>query len=613
MVDLYDYIKLQETYYQTMPVPVVEGYEWNMFEHVKRTTLYLNSQYQKGKPGEKPFRNIILPKLNLEHRAVEFSLKEIEFFINESEQNYKSFLVRKYHDKWARNNGISQFLDDLTETYTDYGGVLVKRVKNTVEVVPFQRLAFVDQTDMLSGSICEKHQYSIDQLKAMESVGWGNAQNGATHTIEEVIALSDENKEVSQADGKQTQALSKNIEVYELHGTLPEWYLDRTAAPTQYKKQVQVVCYYKDSKGDRKGVSLFAKAEPQERYKAFKRDPIYGRALGRGGVEELFEPQVWVNYSEIQKKELLDQASKIIYQTADENYTSKNDTENSKNGQVFVHAPGGAATQLNTTPINVTAFEGAVAQWNETAKDIAAAYDSITGAGEQAKVPFRSSALFNQEAHSLHKYRKGKLGGIFIPEIYRDWIIPQIARDIVKGDKFLADLTLTEMEEVSDQVITAVFNRSVIKKLLGGEGELPQIIQPGEQESLLETYKTEFFKGGNKKFVEILQGEMANLPLDVVTNITDESKDYALRADKLSAVFTQATNILMSAPNFFADHPEMAKLFNDIIEFSGLSPIVYGARKQQVQQATQVPQPVQVPQQIPEPQTINQATNQVTQ
>ena len=41
-------------------------------------------------------------------------------------------------------------------------------------------------------------------------------------------------------------------------------------------------------------------------YKFIPRDKIFGRALGYGGAEELFEPQVWTNYDTIRIKGLLD-------------------------------------------------------------------------------------------------------------------------------------------------------------------------------------------------------------------------------------------------------------------------------------------------------------------
>jgi hypothetical protein len=567
---IYDYIKAQENYYNTTRVPVVDGYDWNMSEHVRLTTLYLNSQYKTGKQDDKPFRNIILPKVNLEHRAVEFALKEIEFFINDPEKYYKSFLVRKYHDKWALQNDISQFLDKLSETYTDYGGVLIKNTKESIEVVFFQRLAFVDQTDMMSGPICEKHQYSPDQLKEMEKAGWGNPSNGATGSIDEVIALAQNAKTVSQSNDRTTNTPGRYIEVYELHGVLSESFLHPEGEPNKFIRQMQIITYYVDENGDKKGITLFKGKEREEIYKAFKRDEIYGRALGRGAVEELFEPQVWVNYSEIQKKELLDQASKVLYQTADASFTNRNKTANLESGEVLIHADGKPLSQVNNTQPNVTAFDNAIAQWDTQAKDIAAAYDTIQGAESKSGMPFRLGMLLNQEAHSLHKYRKSQLG-FFLTEVYRDWIIPRIGREIVKGDEFLATLSLDEMQELSDRVITNLFNQSIVKKLLAGEK-----IEYGEPEKLLETYKLNFFKGGNRRFLKILKDEMKDLPLDVQVNITDEQKNKALLTEKLSSIFTQVTQILSNYPNFFNDHPEMAKLFNEILESSGLSPLTYG-------------------------------------
>lgn len=579
MQNIFEYIKSQESYYQTQPVPVVDGYEWNMFDHIKRTTLYLNSQYSKGKPGSKPFKNIILPKINLEHRAVEFALKEIEFYIDDKNQNYKSFLVRKYHDRWARNNGISQFLDDMTECYTDYGGVLVKKTKDTVLVVPLQQIAFCDQTDMLSGPVGLKHQYSPDKLMDMASAGWGNPENGATHTLEEVIALGSGMKEVTQSNGQVVQTPGRYIEVYEVHGMLPNHYLDDSGELNKFTRQFQVVACYQDKDKKKQGVTLFRKKESETIFKSYIRDPIYGRALGRGGVEELFEPQVWVNYSEIQRKEYLDQASKIIYQTADSAFTTRNNTAQLNQGDVLVHADGKPATVLNNGVPNITAFENAIQAWDDNAKQIASAQDPVAGVEGKSGMPFRLGMLLNQEGHSLHQYRKGKLGGIFLPEIYRDWIIPKMQKDMLKGDEFLSSLTIEEMQEVADQVITSVFNKSMIKKVLGGEEKPAQMVMPGEQESLKEIYKRDFFKSGNKKFITILEQEMKDLPLDMVVNVTDEDKNRSQITEKLSYVFNQAAQILGANPNFFVEHPEMAKLFNEIIESSGLSPVMFGVTR----------------------------------
>ena len=572
-MDIFSYIKSQENSYNTIPVPIVDNYEWNMAKHVKLTTLYLNSRYETGDQDNKPFKNIILPKINLEHRAVEFAVKEIDFFVDDADQYYKSFLVRKYHEKWARVNDLAGFLDEMTEQYTDYGGTLVEKIKSAVpNVVPFQELAFCDQTSILSGPICKKLQYTPDKLKEMEDKGWGKFGT----TIDELITLAQNSKTTTQVQGKTIETPMKYIEVYDLYGVLPAKYLidaeDENVQVNEhdYINQQQVIAFYKDHTGERQGVTLFKGKAKKGRYKFYKRDPIFGRALGRGGVEELFEPQVWVNYSEIQKKELLDQASKMIYQTTDGQFHVRNNLSLVEQGEVFVTKDGSTLNQVNTSPINITAFENALASWDATAKEIAAAYDSISGADSKAGTPFRLGLLQNQEAHSLHQYRKGKLGGQFLPEIYRDWIIPEIQRDLASGDsQFMANLSLEEMQAIADQVVTSTVNKAIVQKILSGN-----ILDYGEVDAMKETYKEIFFKKGNKKFFKIFKDELQGLPIDIEVNVTGEEKNKALMAEKMGAVFSQ-----IAQNPALLDDPRMSKLFNEILEASGLSPLAYSTKK----------------------------------
>jgi hypothetical protein len=594
-MDILQYITAEENRYQTVPVPVVDGWEWSMAQHVKLTTLYLNSKYTHGK--DLPFKNIILPKINLQKRAIRVKKQEIDAFVDAHKDYYKSFLVRKFHDKWVYDNNIIVGIDLATDTYEEYGGVLLKRVKGKWEVVPFQRLAFVDQTDMLSGPICEKHQFSPDQLLDMAGAGWGSKSNGANISLDEAVALSKQNKSSSQVfDGKgQIETPGNYVEVYELHGVLEESYLKEGGDPDKYVRQMQIVMPYKDQEGKKHGLVLFRSKESELQYDQIIRDPIFGRALGRGGVEELFEPQVWTNYAEIQKKELLDQASKVLYQTTDPTFSTRNQTVNAENGETFVLSSGTRIDPVNNTAPNVVAFENNIQSWDANAKEIAAAFDSISGADAKSGTPFRLGMLLNQEAHSLHKDRKQKfLNGL--TQVYRKWMVPEFQKEILKEQEFLADLPLDELERISDEVITSLFNKEVAKKVLDG-----QIIAPGEQEELLEAYKQNFFKGGNKRFLKIFKDEMKDLPIDVRFAMGSEIDNKALMAEKLSAIWTQVVQILQVNPNFFNEHPEMAKLFNEIIESSGLSPVAFGLSKprtapQNAPQQAVNPQAGQMPQ-----------------
>lgn len=591
--DIYSYIKREEANYQ-LPIAVIDAYDWSMRDHIKLSTLYKNSQFSTGKDDNKPFKNITRPILNLQYRAEGFDVKDITLYVNDRKNYYKSFLVKKFHEKWARKNNMDTFIDELVESYVDYGGALVKNVnKERPEVVPLQSIVFCDQTDILSGPIGIKHFFSPDQLKDMEAVGWGSEANGATITIDEVITLAKDTKKLDK-EGKEVKTPGKYIEVYEVHGTLPEEFLrDEVGDEKKYVSQLQIVCFYQKENGEKQGVTLFRGKEKESPFKLILRDKVYGRALGFGGAEELFEPQVWVNYDIIRMKGLLDAAAKIIYQTSDPAFANRNKTNDVENGEILITEQGATISQINTTPVNITLFEKSVAEWEAHAQQIGSANDSIQGVQPTSGTPFKLQELVTQESHSLHEYRKGKLA-TFVSEIYRDWSIPFISREISKGDEFLAELDPEEMQTVADLVMTNEANKFVKESILNGE-----TIDPMQVESYKKAVRDSFVKGGNKKFIEILAEEMKEAPIDVEVNIAGKQKDLAQQTDKLVNIFRQ----IMSSVNpqtgkSVLDDPRMAKIFNQILESSGLSPIDMGYV---------APQPEPQMQQMPMPQEQLQA------
>src|SRR3990167_2311567 len=213
-----------------------------------------------------------------------------------------------------------------------------------------------------------------------------------------------------------------------------------------------------------------------------------------------------------------------------------------------------------------------------------AATESILGESPSAGTPFKLQELITAESHSLHEYRKGKLA-TFLDEIYRDWIIPHISKEITKGDEFLATLDLEELQQVADALVECESNNMVKEIILSG-----QTIYPEDVERHKEMVRESFMKGGNKRFLEILEGEMKDAPMSIEINIAGKQKDLAGRTDKLVNVLRFVFSTYNPQTGQFAvfDDPRMAKLFNQIIESSGLSPIdTYAPPK---------PQPLQVPQ-----------------
>jgi len=557
--NVYELITTEKNNYETLPVPITDNYEWSMYEHINKTILYKNSQYVTGKSDDKPFKNITRPILSLQYRAEGFDVKDVELYVNNSKHYWKSFLVRKFHDKWARDNDVDTFIDELVESYVDFGGALIKNVDEVrPEVIPFQRLAFCDQTDILSGPICEKHYYSPEEIKKMAKKGWKN--------IDDVIFRAQNTKQISKT-GQLINTPGKYIEVYEVHGVFPKsWltdeYQESEEYDNDYSRQLWICTFYTDEDGRKKGITLYEGNESENPYKLILRDEIYGRALGLGGAEELFEPQVWVNYDIIRIKGMLDQAAKIIYQTADAAFANRNKTSSIENGEILITEDGKTISQIDTRPINMQAFENSVIEWEAHAQQMGAANDAIMGESPKSGTPFRLQELVTREAHSLHEYRRGKLA-TFLDEVYRDWIIPHIVREINKGQEWMTDLSLDELNEIVGNVVDNVVESQMVEVVLRGRNP-----EPGEKEVLTESYKLEFMKKGKNRFLKLLRDELKSAPLDVRVNIAGKQKDLASQVDKLVNVFRQ----IVAVPQILQS-PPMAKLFNQILESSGLSPV----------------------------------------
>ena len=562
METVFDFIKKQEVNY-TKPIQLEDGWNWCMKDYLRKCFLYKNFQFLENNDNRelRPFKNIILAILNIQYRTEGFDVKDIELYVDDADDYYQSFLVKKFHNKWALENEIDTFIDDMVESYADYGGILSRNTnKSKPEVIDLRSLAFCNQTDILAYPFCIKHTFSASQLREWDDK-WGKAENGATISIEELIVLARE-------EGKDEP---KEIIIYELHGNLPKEWLNDERTETESKKyiqQIQIVAYYQDSNKQERGVCLFKNREPKLPFKFLARDKIIGRALGRSGIEELFEAQKWTNWDEIKITEMLEAASKMINLTDDPSVVAKHpsglkDVDNLELVQVQSGSKG--VWQMDTYPRNLAVFNNALERWERQAQILGAASDLMLGETPTSGTPFKLYEARVTEDKSMHRYRQGKLA-VFMDEIYRDWILPHIAKEIAQDQNFLTELSADELQGVAEQVIINEVNKQIKNQILAG-----QILDPQEIEANKQRFKADFLKSGNKRFIKIFKGEITK-KLSVMTNIVGKQKNLAMLTDKLVNVLRQ----YIATPQIRQD-PEMAKLLNVILESSGLSPIMFGS------------------------------------
>jgi hypothetical protein len=471
--------------------------------------------------------------------------------------------VKKFHPRWARENELDTLIDRTVETSIIYDLVLFKDVNEVApEVVPLQSIAFCDQTDVMAGPICIKHQYSVSDLLKMKGK-WDDS------AIDQAILQAQASKTVALANGQEVKTPGKYIEAYELHGNLKkEWLPEekRSKGNKSHEDQLQIACYYTGTDGKKNGITLFAgPSKPlDEIFDALKIDEVgsYGRACGRSIIEMLFDPQVWRNYNAIKIKKLLDSAVNLFITDSDELGNQK--LSSLPENTILKQAKGDVTQRLDGQLQNLPAFTNDAIKWENNARVLGSASDAQLGTNPVSGTPFALQNLVVQQGQGIHEYRQGKIATFFADRLYPKWILPKLVKEMNDGKKFSEELSLDELKEISDAILTNEMNRKKKEWILAGE-LVTQEMEMGYEEM----FKKSFQSAGTRRFFELLKGELDETPVDVFVNIKGKQKYMAQNADKL----TNLIRAVMSNPQAFSQIPGIGKMYNELLENSGMSPV----------------------------------------
>lgn len=563
--DVFAYIKSEESNWRTARIPLTNSKSWNMYEHIQRCTNVANGWFHRGEnDGNRPYNDIVTPIINVAFRLEGFDVKDIIPYVNDSINYYKSFLVKKYHPQWARNNQIDTFIDEVVENSIIYDLVLIKDINNVrPEVVDLKTIAFCDQSDIMAGPICIKHNYTPSEL--MEFSGkWDK------DAIEIAIATSGEDKKIAIAEDQTVKSPNKYIEVYELRGSLPEMWLKEDGEMYSYTPQTHIVGYYTDNEGQEQGLCFYkGKDKPlSEVFKALKIDQVRskGRACGKSIVETLFEPQVWNNYGGIKIKGLLDSAINVLITDSEELGNQK--LSDLKLNTVLKQEKNSTTTRLDGTLQNLTQFQNYQQGQENQARIIGSASEGALGVNPVSGTPFALENKIIQEGQGIHEYRQGKIATFFADVLYPWKLTSYLVKDMNGGKKFSEDLTLDELQEIVDTVVTNEINTEIKHLMMQGK-----VVTPEQQSLLTQVKKESFMKSGSRRFMEILKGELDDVPVDVMFNIKGKQRRMVENADKITNVIRE----ILANPQAISQIPGVGKAFNQLLEESGMSPIDFSS------------------------------------
>lgn len=560
-MNIYQLIQKYRTDYKTRDIKIVDGYEFNQYKKLNTIELYYNSRFETGMKDsqgiEKAFYNINKSRVLVETRATDLDTKDIQISADNIDDRTKSMLFSKENKLFMKESRFSVFLNKLGHTASKYGGAVVKKTeqggKLSLNVIPWKYLT-TDQTDILNGIIIEKHYYTPSGLKKMSGI-WDN--------IDEAIETAKNSKAEDNQNGT-VQTQGDFIEVWELHGELPESMLYEDGSDDVYVRQMHVVTGLSCNETnvgeyEYSGVTLFNGKEKENPYKYYSREEIPGRALGVGVVEDSEQSQIWTNKAVNEEKKVMELAGKIIFQQQGKGMV-KNILTDVDNGTI-VDNKGNQITQLSTVPGSLPQFQNLVNMWNTQAERVTSTYASVTGETLPSGTPYRLGAIMNQEANSQFEYLREKLG-LFIVEIYTDWVMPYLKKKLQQEHTLTSDFTVDELVTLDESFVSYNVNEKLKQMILSGKTVSQEMIDTLRNQ--LTSFITET---KNVRGLKIPKGYYDNVEFKLDIIVTNEQRIKSVYLETLSNILTTVAQ----NPAVLTD-PKLSQVFNEIMEVAGFSP-----------------------------------------
>lgn len=601
-------------------INLVEGLYFRQKDVVKMIEFYSSSRYltsgatgfygeQKDELGrDKPFYQILNAICDVENAAKDIDTKDITITSDNEEHYTESFLMGKDVYEWMKVNNFAKTLNDMRDTHTKYGSLLVKKVttkdkdgKKTLKLeLPEWKNLITDQVDILNGTIIECHwMLPSDMLKMSE---WKHDK------VKEAI------KKVKK------QGASFRIPVYEIRGWFPKDYItamedgkDTTNEPsTDYTYQLYYIAGdYSDqyaTQQDASSVRFTSKLTPlyweddtEQVYKYLARKKRAGRAFGVGVMEEGEQAQIWTNDAVLKQTRAGDLASKTISQTASKKLKGRNTLTEVDNGSILEHEDGKPITPVQLVPSGgLQQFDNLLVQWYTQLERATSAYNAQRGEDAPSGTPFRLQAINLQQSNSVFKDLQEELG-IFISEIFMDWILPHLAKQLNAEHILAHEFSVEELKEI-DKAFTKDFaNTRAMEQVLSGS-----IVTQEDYDAFIQSADEVVKKTKTTRFLKIPKDYYKKVKANVTVNVTGEQANKAAILESLINILT----VYAQNPNIAQD-PVLTQIFMEIVEISGarISPVSLMAsiqeqgekvKEQQAMQAVQ-PQP-QVP--TPDPMSL---------
>ena len=546
-MDIFDISKsLSEKFDST--VELAEGLKYSLKDTNRQIEFITNSKYLSGDLDEfgreKPYYNIANFRLNVGIRATDFDTKDIQV-VSDTRDYVRSMLISKEIDRWMKQVNFAKTLNRMVEKRPKYGWLLVKRVmtdgKLDIQIVD-ARNAVVNQTGIMRSPIIEKHTLTRAELASKADV-WDNVQGLLDLGLEEYA-------------------------IQEITGEMP----DSVAGGSEDTYSLYKYIIFED--GEDNSFELFSETLKDNPYKTVSWAAMDGR-LGRGLIEDMFEAQTGTNEVKLLERDAVILASKTGFVTNDDTLENNIITD-LDNGFILKLDENKTFTQVNTMTNALPAFDRLKADWDEQAEKVTSTFEALTGETLPSGTPFRSVAIQNQEASSLFSYRREEMG-IFLTELFNDWIIPELIKNINQEHILASEFNAEELSKIDERFSKYEANKRIKDILLNQPLSESEDITAEKYQEMQDSFVELIQETENKRFVKVPKDYFKDFEFKISVITTNEQRNKSAVLESISKIIGDITSTFNPQTGTFAmlENPALASIFAQAVELSGsgISPV----------------------------------------
>lgn len=493
---------------------VVDGKEKGGFEYSQWDTLQAiefvdNSKFLNGvkdREGQtKFFLNTASFRKEVASKNIDIDVKNFNFVPEDGQPEYGAIIARKKFKKWAKDNGLSDKINDTVDRFPKYGTIVAKKVGKEIEIIPLGKLR--NQQD----------------AKCLED---------ASYVIEEHEGMC--KSDMEEYKGWDTSKLSlkwdEKVTVYERYGYVPAAFYKAHGGTVQVKDDATMYCVTvitldKSKKGKTGGEVLFIEETECpyiERHYA-KQD---GRWLGIGEIEKQIDNQAARNMVFNLRKKSLGWASKNVFGTADDTLVNNLSTQ-VKDGDVLKLTNPNSMWRIDTTNRANVDYNAIDQLIEENSNQRSFTFEVATGETMSSGTPFRLGALLSNSVNSYYD-KKREILGLFWKDIVIEFMIPAWIKET--EDEFIHGVLDTEegFDELRQAKKDRMITDSIISAIVNGK------------DIDIETIKQEVDAGlakVSRDYYKMTKQEIKDMKYRIDLDITGESIDIPKKIETLTSLY----------------------------------------------------------------------------